>query len=66
VPDKDKTLYKGAIAPWAKSPSPFYTQTLQALGLHYGFSLEKPWRTLPDKAQQVILHGTGGEGALRL
>src|SRR5581483_1769656 len=25
VPDKDKSLHKGAIAPWAKGPSPLYT-----------------------------------------
>ena len=61
VPDKDKALHKGAVAPWAKSPSPFYTQTLQALSRHYGFSMDKPWRTLPEKAQEVILHGTGEE-----
>src|SRR6185503_5235994 len=28
IPDKDKILHKGAVAPWARSPSPFYTQTL--------------------------------------
>jgi excinuclease ABC subunit A len=61
VPDKDKTLHKGAIAPWARSPSPFYTQTLQALSRHYGFSMDKPWRTLPDEARQVVLYGTGEE-----
>ena len=61
VPDKDKALHKGALAPWAKSPSPFYTQTLQALSRHYGFSMDKPWRTLPEEAKQVILHGTGEE-----
>jgi excinuclease ABC subunit A len=59
VPDKDKTLFKGAVAPWAKSPSPFYTQTLLALGAHYGFTLDKPWNSLPDEAKSVILHGTG-------
>jgi excinuclease ABC subunit A len=59
VPDRDKTLHKGAIAPWAKSPSPFYTQTLQALSRHYGFSMDKPWRTLPEAAQAAILYGTG-------
>jgi excinuclease ABC subunit A len=59
VPDPDKTLYKGAIAPWAKSPSPFYTQTLQGLAAHYGFSMEKPWRELPEAGRQAILHGTG-------
>jgi len=61
VADRDKTLHKGAITPWAKSPSPFYTQTLQALSRHYGFSMDKPWRDLPQKAQEVILHGTGAE-----
>jgi excinuclease ABC subunit A len=61
TPDRDKTLHKGAIAPWAKSPSPFYTQTLQALSRHYGFSMDKPWRTLPEEAQKVILYGTGEE-----
>jgi excinuclease ABC subunit A len=61
VPDKDKTLHKGAIAPWAKSPSPFYTQTLQALARHYGFSMDAAWRKLPETAQAVILNGTGPE-----
>ena len=61
VPDKDRTLHKGAVAPWARSPSPFYTQTLQALAKHYGFSMDKPWRLLPEQAQQVILQGTGEE-----
>jgi excinuclease ABC subunit A len=61
IPDRDKTLHKGVIAPWAKSPSPFYTQTLQALARHYGFSMDKPWRELPETAHQVILFGTGTE-----
>ena len=61
APDRDKTLHKGAVAPWARSPSPFYTQTLQALARHYGFSMDVPWRDLPEKAHEVILHGTGEE-----
>ena len=28
IPDKERTLRKGAIAPWAKSRSPYYVQTL--------------------------------------
>jgi len=27
IPDKELTLRKGAIAPWAKSSSPYYIQT---------------------------------------
>jgi excinuclease ABC subunit A len=61
IPDRDKTLHKGAIAPWARSPSPFYTQTLQALARHYEFSMDKAWRDLPEVAHRVILHGTGEE-----
>jgi len=61
VPDKDKTLHKGAIAPWAKGPSPLYTQTLQALARHYDFSMDAPFWKLADAARQVILHGSGGE-----
>jgi excinuclease ABC subunit A len=61
VPDKDKTLHKGAVAPWARGPSPLYTQTLQALSRHYGFSMDVAFHALPAKAQDVILQGSGGE-----
>ncbi|QYF87710.1 excinuclease ABC subunit UvrA [Brevundimonas sp. PAMC22021] len=61
IPDRDKTLHKGAVSPWAKGPSPLYTQTLQALSRHYGFSMDKPWRELPEQARSVILHGTKSE-----
>ena len=58
VPDKDLTLHKGAVAPWSKGPSPLYTQTLQALARHYGFSMDAPWRSLPDEAKLVVLQGS--------
>jgi excinuclease ABC subunit A len=61
TPDKDRTLHKGAVAPWARGPSPLYTQTLQALARHYDFSMDTPWWKLPEKAKQVILHGSGEE-----
>jgi excinuclease ABC subunit A len=61
TPDKDKTLHKGAVAPWAKGPSPLYTQTLQALARHYGFSMDEPWWKLPEQARQVVLHGSGSD-----
>ncbi|HEX6861136.1 MAG TPA: excinuclease ABC subunit UvrA [Caulobacteraceae bacterium] len=61
VPDKDKTLHKGAVAPWSRGPSPLYTQTLQALARHYGFSMDVPWYKLPEKAREAIMHGTGQE-----
>ena len=59
IPDKDKTLHGGAVAPWSKGPSPLYTQTLQALSRHYGFSMDTPWWKLPDEARKVVLQGSG-------
>jgi excinuclease ABC subunit A len=61
VPDQDKTLHRGAIAPWAKGPSPLYTQTLQALAKHYGFSMDEPWYKLTAPAQDVVLNGSGAD-----
>ncbi|MFC5068439.1 excinuclease ABC subunit UvrA [Flaviflagellibacter deserti] len=61
VPDETRTLKGGAIAPWAKSTSPFYGQTLTALAKHYDFKLSTPWKDLPEKARDVILNGSSGE-----
>ena len=51
IPDKEATLRKGAIAPWAKSSSPYYIQTLTALGKFYKFTLDTKWKDLPKKTQ---------------
>ena len=61
VPDERLTLRKGAIAPWAKSSSPYYTQTLEALGKHFKFRLDAPWEELPEKARNMLLFGSGEE-----
>ncbi|MBV9571824.1 MAG: excinuclease ABC subunit UvrA [Alphaproteobacteria bacterium] len=59
VPDETLTLRKGAIAPWSKTSSPYYLQTLEALARHYKFSLNEPWEDLPKKAREVIIFGSG-------
>jgi excinuclease ABC subunit A len=59
VPDGGLTLYKNAIAPWAKTTSPYYTQTLESISRHYDFKMSSKWNDLPEKAQNVILHGSG-------
>ncbi|MFN3686585.1 excinuclease ABC subunit UvrA [Salinarimonas sp.] len=61
VPDESLTLKRGAIGPWAKSTSPYYGQTLDALAKHYGFKTTVAWRALPQKARDVILYGSGTE-----
>src|SRR6202795_4615928 len=59
IPDKELSLRKGAIAPWSKSSSPYYIQTLTALGKFYKFTLDTKWKDLPKKTQAAILHGSG-------
>jgi len=61
VPDHSLSLRKNAVAPWGKSSSPYYLQTLDSLAKHYRFSLDTAWSKLPEQAQQVILYGTGDD-----
>ncbi|MER9597875.1 excinuclease ABC subunit UvrA [Mesorhizobium sp. M0244] len=59
VPDENVSLRAGAVSPWAKSTSPYYAQTLEALGVAYGFKLGDKFKDLSEEAKQAILHGTG-------
>ncbi|MFD9896947.1 excinuclease ABC subunit UvrA [Mesorhizobium sp. NPDC059025] len=59
VPDDNVTLRDGAVAPWAKSTSPYYSQTLEALGKVYDFKLGDKFKDLREDARQAILRGTG-------
>ncbi|MEM6422538.1 MAG: excinuclease ABC subunit A, partial [Pseudomonadota bacterium] len=61
VPDDTVSLQMGAIAPWAKSKTPVFRQTLEALAAHYDFSAMTPWRKLPAHVRQLMLHGSGDE-----
>ena len=61
VPDPKLTLRRGAIAPWAKSTSPYYQQTLEALGRHFKFRLDVAFEKLPLQVQQTVLYGSGRE-----
>ena len=61
VPDTKKSLQDGAIAPWSKSTSLYYPQTLSSIAKHYKFSLDLPWKKLSQKIQDVILFGSDEE-----
>ncbi|QBR70485.1 excinuclease ABC subunit A [Beijerinckiaceae bacterium] len=61
VPDPKLTLRKGAIAPWARSSSPYYLQTLEALAKHFKFRLDARFDSLPQQARDIILYGSGEE-----
>ncbi|MBZ9882593.1 excinuclease ABC subunit UvrA [Mesorhizobium sp. CA10] len=59
VPDENVSLRDGAISPWAKSTSPYYAQTLEALGKVYGFKLGDKFKDLSAEAKEAVLRGTG-------
>ncbi|MEW6436610.1 MAG: excinuclease ABC subunit UvrA [Pseudomonadota bacterium] len=61
VPDGKLSLRKGAIAPWARSTSPYYQQTLESLAKHYKFRLDTPFEALPKDIQEMIFYGSGDD-----
>ena len=61
VPDDSLSLYQGALAPWSKSKTPYFRQTIDAIAAHYKFKVQTKWRDLPAFAKQVMLHGSGDE-----
>ncbi|WP_223477830.1 excinuclease ABC subunit UvrA [Oricola indica] len=58
VPEREVRM-TDAIAPWAKSSSPYYRQTLDALGKAYGFKITQKWSEISDEARDAVLQGTG-------
>jgi excinuclease ABC subunit A len=58
VPDPDLTVREGAIAPWSSSGLEYWYRVLEAVADAHGFSLDVPWRRLPKRARDVLLHGS--------
>ena len=54
------SLSSGAIKSWDRR-NQFYFQMLESLAKHYDFDLERPFESLPEKIQQIILYGSGRE-----
>ncbi|MDI1465455.1 excinuclease ABC subunit UvrA [Catellatospora sp. KI3] len=66
VPDPEKTLAEGAIAPWAGGHTmEYFSRLLEGLGDKYGFDMDTPWRAITAKAQKVILHGAENQVHVR-
>jgi len=64
VPDPEKSLAKGAIAPWRRGGRRmiiYYNKVLRTLVSHYGHSMDTAFEKLPEDFQSVLLHGSGEE-----
>jgi len=60
VPDPERSLAEGAIAPWAAGQtSEYFLRLLQGVADAEGFDVDTPWERLPARAQKSVLHGTG-------
>ncbi len=64
IPDPEKTLAEGVIAPWAKGTKrmvAYYRTLLEALVRHFRIPMDKPWNRLPVEFRDAVLFGTGTE-----
>ncbi|HMP82335.1 MAG TPA: excinuclease ABC subunit UvrA [Verrucomicrobiota bacterium] len=62
VPDAEKSLDQGAVLPWrrgGKRMIVYYKAMLRAIAEHYGQSLEKAYKDLPEDFKKALLHGSG-------
>ncbi len=58
IPDRDKSIRKGAIEPLGPYRSSMIFWQLEAIAQKYGFTLDTPVREIPKEALDVILYGS--------
>ena len=61
VPDETVSIKDGAIVPWSKSSSKFFTDTLESLAAYYNFKITTPFAELSDRAKKALFYGSGEE-----
>ncbi|MCB5955421.1 excinuclease ABC subunit UvrA [Enterococcus sp. CWB-B31] len=61
IPDPEKTLKEGAVAPWNPISSQYYPQMLEQAALSFGIDVDTPFSELPEEHQDIILNGSNGE-----
>ncbi len=61
VPDPDRSILAGAVAPWPEGSKSWRLKMVDTLSKAMGFSLSTPWKKLPAEARRVILHGSGDQ-----
>jgi excinuclease ABC subunit A len=61
VPDQERSLEEGAIAPWRGPFSAYYLGLILGLAEHYRVDPEAPFRSLSAKVKDIIFNGSGDE-----
>jgi len=59
VPDDDLSLNAGAIAPWSQGSgsADYFLRVMDALAGDLKFSMDSPWKSLPERAKEALLYG---------
>jgi excinuclease ABC subunit A len=66
VPDPEKSLAEGAVAPWANGQNnDYFLRLLEGLADQLGFSVQTRWDRLPARAQKAVLHGSSEQVHVR-
>ena len=58
VPDKNKSVFEGAISGWDRQ-NPFFFRQLEAVASYFDIDLRKPYKDLTEKERKYLLYGTG-------
>jgi len=59
VPDPDRSLADGAIAPWASGHQRYFQRLVAAVAEELGIDLDAPFSSLTAKQRKALLYGTG-------
>ena len=59
VPDDERSIADGALAPWAGNSNRYYQHLLNGLARTLGFDVDTPFSDLDLEHQQALLYGTG-------
>lgn len=60
--DEEISINDGAIIPWRNSG--YFRNIIEGVANYYEFSLDKPFKNLPEKVKKLIIYGSGDEKVL--
>jgi excinuclease ABC subunit A len=62
IPDQERSLAEGAVAPWSgRHRGRYYTRLLEGVAGRFDFDLDTPFQELAEEDRERVLYGTGDE-----
>jgi excinuclease ABC subunit A len=59
VPDPDLSVAEGAIQPWSRGHTQYFSRLLESACEEFGIDPDRPFKKLSKKHQRLLLFGTG-------